>query len=208
VHVRGEAMQQAVPAGRGAMAAIMGGDEEAVRSLCEEASEGDVLQPANFNAPGQIVIAGTAPAVERAVALAKSKSLKAIPLKVSAPFHCALMEPAARAVEQALQSVTVHPFEIPVVSNVEARANAAAERVPELLVRQVDSPVLWDRSITALAEAGVTGALELGPGKVLAGLVKRIAKSITVVSVGEPQQLQDARGLALTASGQAEAAAS
>lgn len=208
VHVRGEAMQQAVPAGRGAMAAIMGGDEEAVRSLCEEASEGDVLQPANFNAPGQIVIAGTAPAVERAVALAKSKSLKAIPLKVSAPFHCALMEPAARAVEQALQSVTVHPFEIPVVSNVEARANAAAERVPELLVRQVDSPVLWDRSITALAEAGVTGALELGPGKVLAGLVKRIAKSITVVSVGEPQQLQAARGLALTASGQAEAAAS
>lgn len=208
VRLRGRAMQEAVPASRGAMAAIMALSPEKVRELCNEASEGEVVAPANFNAPGQIVIAGEANAVARACKLAGSKGGKAIPLKVSAPFHCALMEPAARAVEQALQSVTVHPFEIPVVSNVEARANAAAERVPELLVRQVDSPVLWDRSITALAEAGVTGALELGPGKVLAGLVKRIAKSITVVSVGEPQQLQDARGLALTASGQAEAAAS
>lgn len=208
VHIRGAAMQEAVPAGQGAMAAIMGGDEEAVRTLCGDAAESDVLQPANFNAPGQIVIAGSAPAVERAVALAKQRGLKAIPLKVSAPFHCALMEPAARAVEHALASVTVHPFDIPVVSNVEARPNTASDRVPELLVRQVDSPVLWDRSVAAMAEAGVSAALELGPGKVLAGLVKRIAKSITVQSVGEPQHLADARQLTSPVPPSAESQAS
>lgn len=201
VHIRGAAMQDAVPAGKGAMAAILGGDEMAVRSLCSDAAQGEVVQAANFNAPGQIVIAGHAEAIGRALGLAKERGLKAIPLKVSAPFHCSLMEPAAAAVREALASVTVQPFEIPVISNVEARPNTSAERVSELLIRQVDSPVLWDRTVTAMAAAGVTAALELGPGKVLSGLVKRIEKSLKVQNVGEPGDLSQARdfveGLAL-----------
>lgn len=192
VHIRGAAMQEAVPAGQGSMAAILGGDETAIRSLCNDAARGEVVQPANFNAPGQIVIAGHAAAVARATSLAKERGLKAIPLKVSAPFHCPLMAPAAAAVRQALDSVTVEPFEIPVVSNVEARPNTSRERVAELLIRQVDAPVLWDRTITTMAAAGVGRALELGPGKVLAGLVKRIDKSWTVQNVGEPADLAQA----------------
>jgi [acyl-carrier-protein] S-malonyltransferase len=191
VHIRGQAMQEAVPPGQGAMAAIMGGDESAIRSLCHDAAQGEVVQPANFNAPGQIVIAGQAAAVARAVALSKDRGLKAIPLRVSAPFHCALMEPAARAVRDALSQVSVSPFTVPVVSNVEAEPNGSAARVSELLVRQVDSPVLWDRSISAMARAGVNRALEIGPGKVLAGLVKRIDKNLAVLSVGEPSQLSE-----------------
>lgn len=191
VEIRGRAMQEAVPPGEGAMAAIMGGDEAAVRALCEAASDSGVVQPANFNAPGQIVIAGQSAAVSRAITLSKERSLKAIPLKVSAPFHCSLMKPAAAAVERALAEVTVQRFEIPVISNVEARPNDAADHVRELLVRQVDSPVLWEQSIQAMAAAGVTRALEIGPGKVLAGLVKRIDKNLAVLSVGEPSQLAE-----------------
>jgi [acyl-carrier-protein] S-malonyltransferase len=185
VHIRGAAMQEAVPAGQGAMAAIMGGDEAAVVSLCADAAEGGVVQPANFNAPGQIVIAGDEAAVGRAVALSKERGLKAIPLKVSAPFHCALMAPAAAKVKTALAGVTVKAPSAPVISNVEAEPNADGARVADLLVRQVDSPVLWDRSIAKMAAGGVTKALELGPGKVLAGLVKRIDKSVAVHSVGD-----------------------
>ncbi len=185
VHIRGAAMQEAVPAGQGAMAAIMGGDEAAVVSLCADAAQGGVVQPANFNAPGQIVIAGDEAAVGRAVALSKERGLKAIPLKVSAPFHCALMAPAAAKVKTALAGVTVKAPSAPVISNVEAEPNADGARVADLLVRQVDSPVLWDRSIAKMAAGGVTKALELGPGKVLAGLVKRIDKSVAVHSVGD-----------------------
>lgn len=200
VAIRGAAMQEAVPPGQGAMAAIMGGDEAAVRALCEAAAEGGVVQPANFNAPGQIVIAGQADAVGRAVALSKERGLKAIPLKVSAPFHCSLMQPAATAVRKALESVTVRPFEIPVISNVEARPNDAADHVGDLLVRQVDSPVLWEQTIGGMAAAGVTRALEIGPGKVLAGLVKRIDKNLAVLSVGEPAQLSDVQSFLAAAS--------
>jgi [acyl-carrier-protein] S-malonyltransferase len=200
VQIRGAAMQEAVPPGEGAMAAIMGGDEAAVRALCEAAAEGGVVQPANFNAPGQIVIAGEADAVNRAIGLAKERGLKAISLKVSAPFHCSLMRPAAQAVRDALADVTVRPFEIPVISNVEARPNDAAEHVSDLLVRQVDSPVLWEQTISGMAAAGVTRALELGPGKVLAGLVKRIDKNLAVLSVGEPGQLSEVRSFLAGAS--------
>ena len=192
VHIRGAAMQEAVPAGQGAMAAIMGGDEAAIVSLCADAAQGGVVQPANFNAPGQIVIAGDEAAVGRAVALSKERGLKAIPLKVSAPFHCALMAPAAARVKEALASVTVSSPSAPVISNVEAEPNSDGARVAELLVRQVDSPVLWDRSIAKMAAAGVTQALELGPGKVLAGLVKRIDKSIAVHSVGDAASVASA----------------
>lgn len=186
VHLRGKAMQEAVPVGQGAMAAIMGGDPDAVRALCADAAEGDVLSPANFNAPGQVVIAGSAVAVERAARLAGDRKLKAIPLKVSAPFHCALMAPAARAVEQALGSVVVTAPAFPVVSNVDATPNADPARVASLLVRQIDGPVRWEESIQHMAGAGVDKALEIGPGKVLAGLVKRIDKRIAVLGVGDP----------------------
>ncbi len=186
VHLRGKAMQDAVPEGQGAMAAIMGGDPDAVRALCADAAQGEVLSPANFNAPGQVVIAGQASAVERAARLAGERKLKAIPLKVSAPFHCALMAPAARAVEQALASVALRAPAFPVVSNVEGTPNADPGRIASLLVRQIDGPVRWEESIQHMAGAGVTQALEIGPGKVLAGLVKRIDKRIAVLGVGDP----------------------
>ena len=189
VHLRGRAMQEAVPEGQGAMAAIMGGEPEQVSALCAEAANGDVLSAANFNSPGQIVISGAAAAVARAVELAPSKKLKAIPLKVSAPFHSALMAPAARAVEAALARVEIGPLAFPVVANVDARPNADRARVAELLVRQVDGPVRWQESIAFMAEAGVTRAFEIGPGKVLAGLVKRIDKRISVESRFDPASL-------------------
>lgn len=192
VHIRGSAMQEAVPAGQGGMAAIMGGDEAAVNALCDAAREGDVLSPANFNSPGQVVIAGHAAAIERAVALSKERSLKAILLKVSAPFHCALMAPAGERVRAALADVRIADPSVPVVANVDAAAHSAASDVTDLLVRQVDSAVLWDRSIQTMAQAGVTRALEIGPGKVLAGLVKRIDKTWTVQNVGTPEDLEAA----------------
>jgi len=193
VRLRGQAMQNAVPEGRGAMAAILGGDEAAVTSLCDEARQNEVLAPANFNAPGQIVIAGHASAVARARELAGSRKLKAIPLNVSAPFHCSLMEPAARAVERALATVEIGPLAFPVVTNVEARPNLEARRVPELLVRQVDGAVQWDKSVQFLAAAGVTRALEIGPGKVLSGLVKKIDKSLRVHGVSDPDGVEKTR---------------
>jgi [acyl-carrier-protein] S-malonyltransferase len=189
VHLRGRAMQEAVPAGLGAMAAIMGGDAASVQALCDECAEGEALSPANFNAPGQVVISGAATAVKRAVDRAGDKKLKAIPLKVSAPFHCALMAPAARAVGAALESIPIGPLSFPVVANVDATPNQDPSRVRSLLVRQIDGPVLFEQSVVAMAEAGVTSALEIGPGKVLAGLVKRTDKRITVQACSDPQSL-------------------
>jgi len=193
VHLRGKAMQAAVPPGEGAMAAIMGGDPETVAALCREAAAGDVLSPANFNAPGQIVISGAAAAVGRAVELSQSMKLKAIPLKVSAPFHCALMAPAARAVETALGAISLGPLAFPVVANVDAQPNADVARVPGLLVRQIDAPVRWDASVVCIAEAGVSRALEIGPGKVLAGLVKRIDKRVGVLGCFDPERFGEVR---------------
>jgi len=190
VHLRGQAMQEAVPEGQGAMAAIMGGDDAQVRELCVEAAQGEVLAPANFNSPGQIVISGAAGAVARAVALAPGKKLKAIALKVSAPFHSALMAPAARQVAAALEKITVGKLAFPVVANVDARPNQDAERVRELLVRQVDGAVRWQESVAFMVEAGVTEALEIGPGKVLANLVKRIDKRISVTGCFDPATLK------------------
>lgn len=189
VHVRGQAMQEAVPEGEGGMAAIMGGDRAAVEALCAEAAEGDIVSPANFNAPGQIVISGHKRAVDRAAALAGSKKLKAIPLKVSAPFHCALMRPAALVVESALARLTLQTQGFPIVANVTALPNQDADEAKRLLVRQIEGPVLWEQTIVRMAEAGVTRALEIGPGKVLAGLVKRIDKRITVLSVGDADSI-------------------
>jgi [acyl-carrier-protein] S-malonyltransferase len=187
VRLRGNAMQEAVPPGVGAMAAILGGEEADVRALCDAAREGDVLSAANFNAPGQIVIAGSAAAVERARALASDRKLKAIPLQVSAPFHCSLMQPAASAVKNALRAITVSPLAFPVVSNFEAKPNADSSRVAPLLVSQVDGAVLWQPSIRLMIQSGVSRALEIGPGSVLAGLVRKIDKSVPVLSVATPE---------------------
>jgi [acyl-carrier-protein] S-malonyltransferase len=190
VHLRGRAMQEAVPEGEGAMAALMGLDEAAVRTVCEEAAEGRVVQPANLNGGGQIVISGHADAVDRAIARAKEAGAKrAIKLPVSAPFHCALMQPAAERVAAALADVTIHPMTRPVVANVTAEPSGDAEAVRELLTRQVTSPVRWEESARTLAKAGVTRAVELGAGAVLAGLLKRAAPEITVTSVGEPADI-------------------
>jgi [acyl-carrier-protein] S-malonyltransferase len=193
VHLRGKAMQQAVPEGQGSMAAVMGGDTELVESICREASAVGVVAPANHNAPGQVVISGETAAVARATELAAERKLKAIPLKVSAPFHCQLMLPAARAVEQALSEVRIEPPRFPVLSNVEARPNSSPERVAPLLVEQVCSPVLWEQSVRFMAESGVERALEIGPGKVLAGLVKRTDGRIRVTSVSDPSGVEQAR---------------
>ena len=195
VRLRGEAMQRAVPQGTGAMAAIMGVPPEQLELICQEASEGEVVSPANFNAPGQIVIAGHAAAVSRASKLVSERQGKAIPLKVSAPFHCALMAPAREALAARLGSVEISPLSFPVIANVDARPNLDPSRVKGLLVQQVDHPVRWDETIRAMASDGVTHILELGPGKVLAGLVKRIAKEIEVLSVGTVASIEAASKL-------------
>jgi len=190
VRARGRAMQEAVPAGTGAMSAVMGVEPEALEALCRQAATNDeVVSPANFNAPGQIVVAGHAAAVARLGELAAAQKGRIIPLKVSAPFHCALMAPAARVVQSELERARVQPPKFPIVANFDAQPNSDAARVKELLVRQVDGPVRWEASVRLMAERGVTHALEIGPGKVLAGLVKRIAKDIKVFSVGDAASL-------------------
>jgi [acyl-carrier-protein] S-malonyltransferase len=191
VRARGRAMQEAVPAGTGAMAAIMGLEPALVESICRDAAQGEVVSPANFNAPGQIVIAGHAAAVARASELCSQAKGKAIPLKVSAPFHCALMAPAARILEAELEKVTVRAPRFPVVANVDAEPNSDPDRIKSLLVRQVDGPVRWEQVVRTMAEHGVTHVLEIGPGKVLAGLVRRIAKDLKVLSVGDTSTIAE-----------------
>jgi [acyl-carrier-protein] S-malonyltransferase len=196
VRLRGEAMQRAVPTGVGAMAAIVGGDAAAVEELCAEARAAvgaeTVLSPANFNAPGQTVIAGHAKAVELASQLAGSRRLKAIPLKVSAPFHCALMLPAAEEVARALATVAFEGFRFPVITNVEARPIADPARARELLVRQIAGPVRWQESMEFVAGRGIKRALEIGPGKVLAGLARKAAPELDVKPVFEPAEIASA----------------
>jgi [acyl-carrier-protein] S-malonyltransferase len=177
VRARGTFMQEAVPVGTGAMAAILGVETDVLAAICEEAAQGEVVAPANFNSPGQIVIAGHAGAVNRAIEIAKAKGYrKAMLLPVSAPFHCSLMAPAAERLAQTLDGVGIAPMELPVVTNVEAEPNADPGRVKELLVKQVCAPVRWDESVQRMVALGVESFVEIGPGKVLSGLVKRIAK--------------------------------
>jgi [acyl-carrier-protein] S-malonyltransferase len=191
VRLRGEAMQQAVPAGEGAMAALLGLDRDAVAALCAEAAQGEVVSPANFNGAGQIVIAGHAAAVARAIELAKGRGAKrAVPLQVSAPFHCALMKPAADELARALDGVAIAEPRVPVISNVTAEPHLGPSRIKQLLVQQVTSPVRWEEGVQALARDGVERGLELGSGSVLAGLVKRIAPSIKVTTIGEPHEVK------------------
>jgi [acyl-carrier-protein] S-malonyltransferase len=196
VRARGSFMQAAVPVGVGAMAAILGVEKELLLEICQEAAQGDVVSPANYNSPGQIVIAGHTAAVGRAIEIAKARGFrKAMLLPVSAPFHCALMKPAAERLSDTLDGISVAPIATPVVTNVEATPNGDAARVKGLLVDQVCSPVLWDASIQQMVASGVTRFVEIGPGKVLAGLVKRIDKEAQAFNV------QDAAGVKALAGG-------
>ncbi len=190
VHLRGKFMQEAVSPGVGAMAAILGLSADEVAAACEEAAGGEVVSPANLNGGGQVVIAGHKGAVERACAAAKARGAKrAVPLAVSAPFHCALMQPAADKLAVELGRVEVAAPEVPVVTNVEAAPNQDPARVPELLTRQVTAPVRWEESVERLVAMGVTRAIELGAGNVLTGLVRRIAPTLVVASAGDPEAI-------------------
>jgi [acyl-carrier-protein] S-malonyltransferase len=194
VHLRGKAMQEAVPEGQGAMAALMGLEVADVEAVCAEAAAGQVCSSANENGAGQVVISGHAAAVDRAIALAKARGAKrAVKLQVSAPFHCALMQPAADALRAALAPIEVAAPAVPVVANVDAAPNRDAARIKPLLVQQVTAPVRWEACVQRLAQDGVRRAFELGSGKVLAGLVKRIAKDIAVDTIGEPHEVKGAQ---------------
>jgi [acyl-carrier-protein] S-malonyltransferase len=190
VRERGRLMQQAVPTGEGAMAVVLGLEMADVQRLCADAAQGEVVSPANFNGSGQVVIAGAKPAVARAATLAKERGAKRVlDLPVSAPFHCELMRPAAEGLRRALANISVQPFAVGVVTNVEAEVNLAAERVKALLVEQAVSPVRWEESVKKLAALGCDRAIEIGPGKVLKGLMKRIVPALEVDNFESPADL-------------------
>jgi [acyl-carrier-protein] S-malonyltransferase len=190
VRRRGRYMQEAVPVGQGAMAAILGADAALVEKACQEAADGEVVAPANLNAPGQVVIAGAAAAVARAGERAKALGArKVVPLTVSAPFHCALMKPAERRLEPELRALTVHTPAIPVVANVDAVPKRDPDAAIDALVRQVSSPVRWEDVVRRLASEGVTTYVEVGPGTVLSGLVRKIHPDARVLHFGSPDDL-------------------
>jgi [acyl-carrier-protein] S-malonyltransferase len=198
VRARGRLMQQAVPAEQGAMAVLLGLTMDSVRALCAEASQGEVVSPANDNGGGQIVIAGAKSAVARATALARQAGAKRVlDLPVSAPFHCQLMQPAADGLRQVLSDISVRPFTVGVVTNVEAEANLDAARVKSLLVEQAVRPVRWAESVQKLAVLGCQRAVEIGPGKVLKGLMKRIVPTMEVANVEAPQDLANIAAIKL-----------
>jgi len=196
VRERGRLMQEAVPVGVGAMAAIFNLSSDEVLQVCTEAAQGEVVSPANLNGGGQIVVAGHASAVRRAVAVAKSRGAKrAVELAVSAPFHCALMAPAAAGLARVLAAVPVSPLTVHVIANVTADMNQDPVRVKDLLVQQVTAPVRWEESMMKLKSLGCEAAIEVGPGKVLAGLLKRIVPDLPCVSVNDPATLADVPGV-------------
>ena len=190
VRERGRLMQQAVPAGEGAMAVVLGLEMDAVNSLCADAAQGEVVSPANFNGGGQIVIAGGKNAVSRAMNLAKERGAKrVVELPVSAPFHCELMRPAAQGLERILDEVVIRPLTIGVVTNVEAEVNFAPARVKPLLVEQAVRPVRWEETVRKLSALGCQHAIEVGPGKVLSGLIKRIVPDMETNNFEAPEDL-------------------
>lgn len=195
VELRGKLMQEAVPEGTGAMQAIIGLDDAAIRKACEESAQGQVVSPVNFNSPGQVVIAGNKEAVERAGAACKAAGAKrALPLPVSVPSHCALMKPAADKLAVALESITFNAPAVPVINNVDVKAETDAVAIRHALVRQLYSPVRWTESVEAMAAQGVTQLLEMGPGKVLTGLTKRIVDTLTAAAVNDTASLTAALG--------------
>jgi [acyl-carrier-protein] S-malonyltransferase len=193
VQQRGAFMQSAVPVGVGAMAAIIGLDDDAINAACAEASQGEVVAAVNYNSPGQVVIAGHAAAVERAVEACKAAGARrAMPLPVSAPFHTDLMRPAGEKLAEAIAAITVKPPRIPVVHNVNASTENDPERIKALLVEQIYSPVRWVECVQALRAGGAGLAVECGPGNVLGGLIRRIDKSVAVAGLEDPAGLDKA----------------
>lgn len=187
---RGRLMQEAVPAGTGAMAAVLGLDDNAVRAACVEAATGEVLEAVNFNSPGQVVVAGQKAAVERVVELAKAKGAKrALLLPVSVPSHCALMQPAAEQLATILQDVAIQAPNIPVINNADVAAPSEPDAIRDALVRQLYSPVRWVETIQKMAADGVDRLIECGPGKVLVGLNKRIERNMAAQAVFDPDSL-------------------
>ncbi|MDU3077904.1 MAG: ACP S-malonyltransferase [Mixta calida] len=190
VELRGKLMQEAVPGGTGAMQAIIGLDDAAIQQACEEAAQGQVVSPVNFNSPGQVVIAGHKEAVERAGAACKAAGAKrALPLPVSVPSHCALMKPAAEKLAVALENITFNAPALPVVNNVDVKCETSPEAIRSALVRQLYNPVRWTESVEFMAAQGVTALLEVGPGKVLTGLTKRIVDTLTASAVNDSASL-------------------
>ncbi len=190
VRKRGEFMQEAVPPGVGKMVAVLGLTSQEVINICLEATEGDVVSPANFNAPAQTVISGDADAVDRATKLAKQKGARrVVELEVSAPFHCPLMRPAAERLAEIIEQTRFHPMRYPVVTNTQAQPNSESEKVGEFLVDQVISPVRWAESLEYMQKAGFLNFFEIGPSKVLCGLVKRTLGKVNVVGIEKIEEL-------------------
>jgi len=190
VQKRGQFMQAAVPVGEGAMAAVLGLDDDAVRNVCSQAADGDVVEAVNFNSPGQVVIAGAKAAVERAVVIARDEGAKrALLLPVSVPSHCALMKPAADQLAQALTGISISSPVIPVINNVDVATESSPEAIGQALVRQLYQPVRWVESVQKMGGMGVTKLIECGPGKVLVGLNKRIDKQMAAAAVFDPDSL-------------------
>jgi [acyl-carrier-protein] S-malonyltransferase len=191
VHQRGRFMQEAVPVGTGGMAALIGPTVEEAQAICAEAAEGDVLSVANINAPGQVVIAGTKSAIDRAIVVAKSRGVRrALPLPVSAPFHCALMKPAEERLEPILRDAAFKDLWLSLISNVDASPIGTAHAVRNALVRQVVSPVRWVETIQHMVSMGVRRVVEIGPGNVLTGLIKRIDPSVELMNVSDVASLE------------------
>ena len=196
VRLRGRYMQEAVPVGAGAMSAILGLDADRVAQACADAAEGEVVSPANLNGGGQVAIAGAAAAVKRAGERAKALGAKrVIPLSVSAPFHCALMEPAQDRLEPELRALAARDPEVPIVANVDAEPKRTSRAAIDALVRQVSAPVRWEDVVHRLASEGVTTYVEVGPGAVLSGLVRKIHRDATVVNFGAPDDLASVESL-------------
>lgn len=193
VRVRADAMQSAVPVGQGGMAAILGLDDDVVMQLCAQAAQGDIVEAVNFNAPAQVVIAGSKAAVERACELAKEKGAKrALLLPVSAPFHSSLLKPAAETLQQALQEVAMKTPVIPLINNVDVASPSEPAQIRDALVRQAWHPVRWVQTIQAMKAQRVTHIVECGPGKVLNGLTKRIDRDLIGLAITDPASLQAA----------------
>jgi [acyl-carrier-protein] S-malonyltransferase len=196
VRRRGRYMQEAVPVGTGAMAAILGLDAAAVAQACEEAAEGDVVSPANLNGGGQVAIAGSRDAVARAGVRAKALGAKrVIPLSVSAPFHCALMKPAQERLAPELRALPVHNPRVPIVANVDAELKRTGSAAIEALIAQVSAPVRWEAVVRRLASEGVTTYVEVGPGAILSGLARKIVPEATVLNVAVPDDVDSLEAL-------------
>jgi [acyl-carrier-protein] S-malonyltransferase len=196
VKSRGEYMQAAVPAGTGAMAAIIGLADDAIAAACEQVANGDVVAPVNYNSPGQVVIAGTAAAVERAMLACKEAGAKrALPLLVSVPSHCELMRPAAQQLAQKLTTIKVTMPDIPIIQNVHAQVPQNATELVNNLVAQLHQPVRWTDCVQIMAQQGVEVMLECGPGKVLTGLSKRIDKTVAAAAINDSASVQSALDL-------------